>query len=592
MKQAACLLSAAIAGGSILLVAAQNPSSPSSPRPGEIVAPKPAPSRPAGSASSDKNTDPNKGTGIIRGRILLANGRPARRASIQLASNGSPRATAADDAGKYEFTDLPADSYRLSAGKPGYLVLEYGQARAFERGKIIVLGDGETIEKIDVTLPTSGAISGRIVDENGDPEEAVTVRLLQSQFAANRRQLVDVAAAGARVTDDTGQYRIYGVPPGQYVVVASVTDRLSPASSTNGASADAPPVDLPGYAPTYYPGTFLVSEARLVTVGISQDVASIDFALAPAPTARLSGIALDSRGQPATVLLNRSQRSGGFGERPMRDNASANGTFRFDNLPPGEYVLQTTAQRRDQAIEPDFASMFVVVDGTDTAGLLLQGTPGSTVSGRVTFDGLSADAKPPVVQLAAWPTDLDRSPMSAADIGRIRVGDDGRFALGGLHGPRRIRLLQAPPAWSLEAVRVNGVDVVDDVITFGTSKESLTDVEVVLTNRGPSVGGTVADAQGRPVTDYTVVMFATDEQRWYQRSRFMNFTRPKHDGTFTVAGLAPGEYYVAAVDSLQGAEGWGEWQDPEFLRSIAPGATPVTLGDGQAASLALRLMTR
>jgi hypothetical protein len=338
MKSGGYLLSAVMAAGAAVL-AAQNPSSS---RPGEIVAPKPAPARPgAGSAgnpgspgNSDKNTDPNKGTAIIRGHILLANGRPARRASIQLASNGSPKATAADDQGKYEFTDLPADSYRLSAGKPGYLVLEYGQQRAFERGKLITLGDGETLEKIDVTLPASGAIAGRIVDENGDPVEEVTVRLLQSQFAANRRQLVEVAAAGARTTDDTGQYRIYGVPPGQYVVVASVADRLSPPSSANTASAGAPLPDLPGYAPTYYPGTFLVSEARLVSVGISQEISSVDFALAPAPTARLSGIALDSRGQPTSVLLDRSRRSGGFGERPMKASASADGSFRFESLPP------------------------------------------------------------------------------------------------------------------------------------------------------------------------------------------------------------------------------------------------------------------
>jgi protocatechuate 3,4-dioxygenase beta subunit len=580
-----------MAAGPALIVAAQN--SPSSPRPGEIVASKPAPARPASAGSDATNTDPNKGTGVIRGRILLANGRPARRASIQLAWSGSPRATAADDEGKYEFTDLPADSYRLSAGKPGYLVLEYGQQRAFERGKLITLGDGETLEKIDVTLPASGAIAGRIVDENGDPVEAVTVRLLQSQFAANRRQLVDVSAAGARATDDTGHYRIFGVPPGQYVVVASVVDRLPPATSSPDITpADTPPADLPGYAPTYYPGTFLVSEARLVSVGISQDVSSVDFALAPAPTAGLSGIALDSGGQPAGVLLNRSQRSGGFGERPMRDNASADGSFRFENLPPGEYVLQTTGQRRDQAIEPDFTSMYVVVDGKDTSGLVLQGTSGSTMSGRVTFEGLAADAKPPAVQLTAWPSDFDRSPMSPADIGRTRVGDDGRFALGGLQGPRRVRLLQAPASWSLKAVRVNGVDVTDDVITFGTRQESLADVEVVLTNRGPSLTGAVTDVSGRPVTDYTVVAFAADEERWYQRSRFMNFTRPRHDGTFAMPALAAGDYYVAAVDSLQGAEGWGEWQDPDFLRAIAPAATRVTLGDGQAAALALRLIAR
>src|SRR5216684_14710 len=63
--------------------------SPATSRPGQVAPPKPV-SPPSGAA---KNTDPNKGTGIIRGRIMLANGQPARRASIQLVSRGS-RATA------------------------------------------------------------------------------------------------------------------------------------------------------------------------------------------------------------------------------------------------------------------------------------------------------------------------------------------------------------------------------------------------------------------------------------------------------------------------------------------------------------------
>ena len=565
----------------------------STPRPGDIVlAPKAPPAKDPNGKDPARGADPNKGTAVIRGRILLANERPARRASIQLTSNGSPRATAADDDGHYEFTDLPADSYRLSAGKPGYLILEYGQQRAFEHGNLIVLGDGETLEKVDITLPASGSISGRIVDENGDPIEAVAVRLMQLQYSANRRQLADVVAAGGRATDDTGHYRIYGVPPGEYVVVASVTDRLPARSDPNGASLERAPAGLPGYAPTYYPGTFVVSEAQPVRVGLSQDVSSIDFALAPAQTARISGTALDSRGQPMNVLLKRSRRSGSVDERPQKAAAKNDGEFSFENIAPGEYVLQTSGQSRNEAIESDFAYEYVTVAGKDITGLRLQGSLGSLVSGHVVFEGLAADVKPPSVQLGAWPTDFDRAPMSIGDSARTRPGGDGKFILAGLHGPRRVRLLQALPSWSLKAVRVNGFDVTDDVLSFGARQDSLTDVEVVLTNSGPTVNGTVTTLQGRLVTDYTVVAFATDPERWYQRSRFMNFARPKHDGTFTVPGLAPGEYYVAAVDSLQGAEGWGEWQDPDFLRTIASSAARVTLGEGQSASLALHVIAR
>jgi hypothetical protein len=559
----------------VLLAQAQGPSTS---LPGQVALPKPA--APAGGAA--KNSDPNKGTGIIRGHILLANGRPARRASIQLVSRGT-RATAAGDDGAYEFTDLPADSYRMSAGKPGYLVLEYGQSRAFERGKVITLRDGEKIEKIDITLPPSGAISGRIADENGEPLEGVTVRLLQMQFMANRRQLVDVSAAGSRRTDDTGQYRLFGVPPGQFVVMASVTDRAS----------DQQPGDdliLPGYAPTYYPGATEVSQAQAVGLGLSQELGGVDFSLAQAPTARLSGVAVDSRGLPARVLLDRSRRSGGFGELPRRGTVGPTGEFHFDDVPPGEYVLQALGPRNTNESEADFATTYVTIDGQSVPGVQLAALSGSSLSGRVTFEGLDGNAKAPAIRLSAWPTDFDRSPMLTGEIATTLAGDGGRFAIAGLHGPRRLRVVNAPSDWSLKAVRVNGSDVTDDIFSFGMRADSLADVEVVVTNRGPSVTGTAADAQGHPAVDYSVVAFSTDPQKWYQRSRFMNYARPDHTGSFTVSGLAPGSYFVVAMDTLQGAEGWGEWQDPEFLRAISASATRVTLADGQQpASLVLQV---
>jgi len=570
-------------------LAAQSPSptAPSAGRPGDVVPIRPAAPPPK------KEGDPNKGTGVIRGRITLSNGRPARKASIQLTGTSSARATAADENGNYEFNDLSTDTFFLSAGRPGYLVLEYGQTRAFERGEPIELKDGETRKGVDVTLLPSSAVSGRIVDEFGDPLENVTVRLLQVQYFSNRRQLIDIAAAGGRATDDTGAFRIYGVPPGDYVIRASVTDRLPTAAIVNGVPVDAAAADLPGYAPTFFPGASDPGSAALIHVNLAQDVNGIDFALVATPTARVSGRAFDSRNQPVGVFLARSQRSSGYAERPMRAISSNDGNFTFDNVAPGEYVLQTTGGRRDPSTEPDFAMTYVTVAGQNVSDVVLQGTSGSTVSGRVVFEGLAANAKPPQIQLTAWPVDFERSPMQQNDIARTRVGDDGRFALGGLQGPRRIRLLQAPSAWQLKAVIVNGLDVTDEPLSFGSPRESLANVQIVVTSTGPVISGHAVDAQGRESTDYSVVAFSTDAERWYQRSRYVASARGREaGGAFLIRSLPPGEYYVAAVDTLMDAEGWGEWQDPEFLRKLSANATKVTLADGQTLSMSLRLLQR
>jgi len=160
---------------------------------------------------------------------------------MQPPTGGFPRSVTADLDGRYEFTDVPAGDYRITAGKPGYLALEFGQQRAFEHGKAMTIRAGETLEKIDITLPVSGAISGRIFDANGDPVEGIDVRLMQLQFAANRRRVLFVAGVRRRRTNDQGQYRLYGVPPGQYMVMTSVADQ--PAAQTSV-------ILPPGYAAT------------------------------------------------------------------------------------------------------------------------------------------------------------------------------------------------------------------------------------------------------------------------------------------------------------------------------------------------------
>jgi hypothetical protein len=528
--------------------------------------------------------------GIIRGQILTPAGRPARRASVRILppTGGFPRSVSADLEGRYEFTDVAAGDYRVSAGKPGYLAIEFGQQRAFEHGKVVTVGAGQTLEKIDITLPAGGTISGRVVDANGDPVERIDVRLMEVHFGANRRQLGAVAGVAPRPTDDQGRYRLYGVPPGEYIVSASVIDPMAnPAPNATAAI-------LPkGYTSTYAPGTVNASEAKMVPVGLSEQLANIDITLGRADLSRVSGTVVNAAGQPqnARVVMMRSQRSGGISTEPLLAPSSPDdGKFEIRGVPPGEWTLQVLSGRSsmNQAQEGEFAARFVTVNGADVSDLRLQTSTGSRVEGRIVFEG-SGD--PTRVVVTTMPSDFDRAPMGGP--GARGTGQpDGTFMMDGLNGPRRLRLLGAPPSWTLKAIRVNGIDVTDDSLPFGTRDQSLTDVEVVLTKNAAGITGGVADARGASVTDYTVIVFATRPDRWYQGSRFLTFTRPKADGTFAVADLPPGEYYVAAVDRMQGTEGFGEWQDPAVLESLAPGSTRITLGEGQTPSVTPRLIVR
>jgi hypothetical protein len=305
----------------------------------------------------------------------------------------------------------------------------------------------------------------------------------------------------------------------------------------------------------------------------------------------VSGTVLNAAGQPqnARIIMMRSQRSGGISPEPLGAASSPDdGRFEIRGVPAGEWTLQASVGRAmNQAQEGEFAARFVTVNGADVSDLRLQSSTGSRVEGRIVFEG-SGD--PTTVTVTTMPSDFDRAPMIGPGA-RATGQPDGTFVLDGLNGPRRLRV-NAPPSWTLKAIRVNGLDVTDDPLPFGAKDQSLTDVDVVLTKNAAGITGGVVDARGASVTDYTVIVFATRPDRWYQGSRFLIFTRPKADGTFAVADLPPGDYYVAAIDRMQGTEGFGEWQDPAVLQSLVPGSTRITLGEGQKPSVTPRLIVR
>jgi hypothetical protein len=88
----------------------------------------------------------------------------------------------------------------------------------------------------------------------------------------------------------------------------------------------------------------------------------------------------------------------------------------------------------------------------------------------------------------------------------------------------------------------------------------------------------VTGPDGEPAADYTVILFAADEQKWTIRSRFVHNARPAQDGRFTVHGVPPGDYLAVALPYVSGAE----WTDPEFLDLLRDRATRVTVAEGES----------
>jgi carboxypeptidase family protein len=533
------------------------------------------------------NAPAPKGTAKIIGRIVSADsGNPIRRAQVRVSAPDARtnRVVTTDNQGRYELSDLPAARYRLTISKAGYVTLEYGQARPFEAGKPLDVADGQVLDKIDFSLPRGSVIAGRITDEFGDPIADAQVQAMRYQYTNGQRQLVN--AGRTAVSDDIGQFRIFGLMPGEYIVRASVRP------NAQMAMAFAVVEEPSGYPPTYYPGTTDVAQAQSVTVALGQEMSSVTFSLVPARLARVSGTVLSSNGKPLTgavVLVRPTNGPGGMFNIGGANQVGADGGFTLNNVPPGEYTLDVQQRPRDlQSVgggQLEFASLPLSVTGEDIANVTILTTPGISVSGHVVFQGQKPQASATRgLQVTAAPVTGQQSIMGIAGraLGGGRVADDGAFELQGVLGSQMIRVGGVPGGWTLKSISVNGEDITDRPFEF-KSGNNVTGVVVTLTDRLTDLSGSVRDGKGQAMKDYVLVIFPDDAKLWTGQSRYIRTARPNQDGNFSLKGLPPGRYLAAALESLEN----GTQNDPALLQQLGPRAKTFTLNEGQPVTLTL-----
>jgi hypothetical protein len=525
--------------------------------------------------------DTPTGTAIIRGRIVAADtGTAIRRAQVRAFSGElrESRAASTDAQGRFELRDLPAGRWDLMASKAGFVTLRYGQRRPFEAGRPIELADGETMAKAEIALPRGAVVTGRIVDEFGDPVAGANVQAMRYRSMQGIRQLMP---AGGDGTDDTGAFRIYGLTPGDYYVTAIARMGMFGDESS----------DTTGYAPTYYPGTANMAEAQRVSVSVGQELTSVAFALLPTRTVRVTGTVIDSNGERIAngfvTIRAESEIVGGmmpgFGNRIRPD-----GSFTVSNVTAGTYTLtvNTAMGMGGPGSEaPEFASMRLTVGNEDVSGINLVTSKGATVNGAI----VTATGSTGTLNLAGVMVipQAPRPNMVMAGGGPAKVEQNGTFRIQ-VPGERLFRVMNLPPTWMLKSVTLNGDDITDKPVEFKANEE-VTGLEIVVTDRVPEVNGKVTTARGEPTRDYTVVIFPEDSKKWGFPSRYIRSGRADQEGLFKIRALPPDEPYLAvAVDYLEEGEGG----DPEFLEQMKDRATRLSIADGEIKALDLKLITR
>lgn len=280
-------------------------------------------------------------TASVRGRVVTPQGAAIAGALVQVRGPGGPTQVESDTRGRYVFDGLAPGQYLIEAIKRGFSPVTRGQGQnaveillrsAPEQNRTILLRAGEALNAVDLTLGRGAAIVGTIVDEFGEPMQGVTVNALGLRVmgGATRAIAVSSVPGGRAQTDDRGRYRLFGLQPGTYVVRAAADTVVSATT---------------GYVQAFYPGTPDIDSATLTTLDADAIASAVDFTFQPSPTRRLRGTVVDATGKPvrASLALTVSGGSGAIQAEPVRTSSNADGTFAFNNVAPGQYVVHAMA---------------------------------------------------------------------------------------------------------------------------------------------------------------------------------------------------------------------------------------------------------
>jgi hypothetical protein len=531
---------------------------------------------------------PATGTALVRGAVVAADdSRPLRRAVVRVTAPelGEPRTTTTDISGRYEIRDLPAGRYVVTVSRAGFVTISHGQTRPNEMGRPIEVADGQTVERINFAMPRGSAITGRVVDEYGEPIAGASVMPMQMRFMDGRQQPSMVFGGGMSQTPDTGEFRIWGLAPGDYLIQVNVTG-FGPGGPFESG-------DRAGYTTTYYPNATDAGQAQSVRVELGQTVTGIEIVLSPTRTARITGRTMDSRGQPMRMgfilaMPQRSEPSFGMAMRPSQ--IKPDGTFVITDVTPGTYTLRATGPPAANAT-PEVLTATVTVGSEDVNDVVLTSLQPATITGRIVFDPPTQSLEASTLRVMATPKRTDAGMMAMPMPGPPVVNDDFTFEVKTAPGEILLRALPMMPGdWAVKAVTHNGRDITEDGFEV-TSGSAVKDVEIVLTNRFQTISGVVTNERGDVRTDVTIFIFAQDRERWFARPPMITAAtavgRPDQNGRYSIRSrLRPGDYYAVAVEYLDQNRRTG---DPAYLEELSRNAVRFTIREDETKAIDLRV---
>ena len=486
-------------------------------------------------------------------------------------AKGPKKAFAAttDSGGKFKFDRVDPGDYYLTAKHAGFMDETYKPTGKDSVEGRLHLSAGRELSEVEFRLVPQGAVSGRVVDEDGDPVASAMVTASKFSFATGRRKL---QPADNGMTNDRGEFRLGKLPAGSYYLNAEMIG-IDAMDSVPPAPKDGSPET--GYVGTYFPGTTDIQQAQAVEVKPAGDVGGFVIHLQKSRVVRVKGTLAGPDGKPlksAQIMLMSGARPGSMRMTMVND---PEGKFEMANVAPGAYLAMTMQMT---GASPTMTMQPLIVPSENMTDVKLGVAAEGSLQGRVVVAGDGKVALKGVGIMLAGDEDAPVMPAMGT------VTESGAFTLTKVAStPHLLSVSRVPPGAYLKSILWNGRDILGQPLDLSAGTGG--DLQVVLGTDGGKLDASVSH-DDKPVSDATVVLLPEDPSRRYPETTHSEESDDTGHAAFK--DVPPGNYLLFAWEKVDE----GAWFDPAFVKALASEATKVTIGPKESQRVEIKVIPK
>jgi hypothetical protein len=489
------------------------------------------------------------------GVVATAGGRGGTVGSYTTTSNGE---------GTFAMQNLPPGRYSIRAERSGFTATSV---------PMTTLTPGQRMTGLELKMQPQAVIAGRVLDEHGEPVTRATVMAMSYSYTPAGKQLSPRSSA---TTNDLGEYRAFGLPPGRYYIAATYRPNISMTPSSEDRSAAPPPEEA--YATTYYPGTTDMQSAAQVVAAPGAVIDSINLQLAKSLAVRVRGSIANLPGTTNSTAMVNLTRTGDVASSAMGSMGAAamQGQFEFRGVTSGRYTLSASASDGQKRLQ---GRQTVDVGSVNVENIIITLGTGFDLPGKVRVDG-QTQVGVQRLSLMLQPAESGAGGLSSAS---GRVDAEGNFVLTGVWPGRYLLRVAAPSNLYVKSQRLGSEDVlVTPLDLTGGAGGALSIVLGVSTSE---VSGTVTSEDGAPVTNATVVLIPESATR-RELQQFYRTASTGPAGGYKFTGVSPGRYKLYAWEKIPG----GAWMDPDVLKPVESKGRSVDIQETSRETVDLRAL--